>query len=78
MRDVHGVDSFTSIKLDDTFDNWLWVPSAYDHPCSVGDNKRRFPEQYRDVWKDEAMLKEAQAHAEQLKATLPELVANAA
>jgi len=46
----------------------------------AGDNKRKFPEQYRDVWKDHEMVKEAQAHAERLKANLAtdELVANAA
>ena len=47
---------------------------------AAGENKRKFPEKYRDVWRDHEMLEQAQAHSERLRATLSadEHVANAA
>ena len=47
---------------------------AHSTRLYAGENKREFPDKYRDVWRDAHVLEEAHAHAARLKQTKPELV----
>jgi len=48
-----------------------WRQQMYE---LTGENKREFPDKYRDVWRDAHVLEEAHAHAARLKQNKPGLV----